>query len=88
MMIHPPIQPNNKSPVERLQALIKRVEAAIPEVQAGKKVNLASMDEESKVLYAELKKKPSAEARALLLRAVTALERLTEALEKQIGSKK
>ena len=78
----------NKTPVQRLEALIKRVEGAIADVQAGKKVNLASMDEESRVLTLELKKKPDAAARALLLRAVTALERLTEALEKQIANKK
>jgi len=74
--------------VNKLEALIAKVESALVQVNEGKKVDLQSMDGESKTLHAELKKNPVAEARPLLLKAVTALERLVEALEKQAGKKK
>lgn len=79
---------NKGTPVQRLESLIARVEGAIEQVNAGQKVNLQSMDADSRLLHTELKQKPDAAARPLLLKAVTALERLTEALEKQIGKKK
>jgi hypothetical protein len=73
--------------LQKLEGLITRVEGAIESIHAGKKVNLATMDADSKLLHAELKKKPDPAARPLLLKAVTSLERLAEALEKQIGRK-
>ncbi|HEY8963449.1 MAG TPA: hypothetical protein VIN59_03180 [Alphaproteobacteria bacterium] len=73
--------------LQKLEALITRVEGAIQSVHDGKKVNLQTMDADSKVLHAELKKQPDPAARPLLLKAVTSLERLAEALEKQIGKK-
>ena len=74
--------------LQKLENLIGRAETAIKSIQDGQKVNLATMDADSKTLHAELKKKPDPAARPLLLKAVTTLERLAEALEKQISNKK
>lgn len=67
----------------RLETLITKINQATADVTAGKLVNAKALDQESLALHRDIKRSPSAELRPLLLKSITAIERLTEALERQ-----
>ena len=73
---------------KKLEELIAKLEAAEGFVRDGKLVNLRSLDAESVAIAKALKAKPDATIKPLLARAVSALERLTAALEDQVATLK
>lgn len=72
----------------RLETLNEKIEQATRDTKAGKRINATALDTESKNLHHDIKRQSSpqtqAELRPLLLKSITAIERLTEALEQQI----
>ncbi len=77
-----------KSPQQRLEALIESVEKAEAAIHAGKRIDMRAMDAESLALHKLLKAKPDASLQPTLMRAVSALERLTQTLERHVESLK
>lgn len=69
----------------KLEALIAKIEAAEQFVRDGKMVDLRTLDAESLAIAKSLKSRPDATIKPLLARAVSALERLTAALEDQVA---
>lgn len=73
---------------ERLEALITGVEQAEADIRAGKRVDMKALDKESLSLHKELKAKPDASLQPTLMRAISALERLTATLENHVADLK
>ncbi|NBX66015.1 MAG: hypothetical protein EBQ96_03360 [Proteobacteria bacterium] len=73
---------------ERLEALIEGVEKAEADVKAGKRVDMKMLDKESITLHKELKAKPDPALQPTLMRAISALERLTATLEQHVANLK
>lgn len=73
---------------KKLEALIAKIAAAEKFVRDGKRVDMHSLDEESRVIARELKAKPDATVKPLLSQAVLAIERLTHALEDHVAKLK
>lgn len=76
------------SPKDRLEALIAGVEKAENDIRAGKRVDMKALDKESLTLHKELKAKPDASLQPTLMRAISALERLTATLETHLADLK
>ncbi|MBU6234456.1 MAG: hypothetical protein KGQ41_01310 [Alphaproteobacteria bacterium] len=72
----------------RLEKLISDVEKAEEAVKAGKRVDMRAMDSESLAIHKILKTKPDASLQPVLMRAITALERLTSTLESHVDTLK
>lgn len=70
---------------KKLEDLIAKIEAAERFVRDGKTVDLRALDMESLAIAKALKSRPDAAVKPLLSKAVSALERLTAALEDQVA---
>lgn len=73
---------------KRLENLIARIEAAETSVRGGKAVDLRALDTESIAIQKALKLKPDASVKPLLMRAVSAIEKLTAAMEDRVADLK
>lgn len=73
---------------QRLEELIAKIEKAETAVRDGYRIDMRAMDAESLAIQKALKLKPDASLKPLLQKAVSALERLTAALEDRVSDLK
>lgn len=73
---------------QRLEALLAKIEAAEHDVRHDRPVDMRPLDAESLAIHKQLKGRPDPAIQPVLARTITALERLTRALEDRLETLK